>query len=69
MRSRASARPVIRYRLTLVHRREERELRRRMRRLIEAGFVPVEDEPIELPSERVDPRTGRLLDRRRRSRG
>jgi hypothetical protein len=57
-----------RYRLLLGRRREELELRARMTRLVAAGLVPVPDEPLELPSERVDVATGRLLDRRRRAR-
>jgi len=57
-----------RYRLLLGRRREERELRLRMSRLVAAGLVPVPDEPLELPSERIDVATGRLLDRRRRTR-
>ena len=57
-----------RYRLLLGRRREERELRVRMSRLVVAGLVPVPDEPLELPSERIDVATGRLFDRRRRTR-
>jgi len=57
-----------RYRLLLSGRREERELRARMTRLVAAGLVPVPDQPLELPAERVDVATGRLLDRRRRTR-
>jgi len=52
-----------RYRLHLFARREERALARRMERL--RGGAPQQDEPIELASERVCPRTGELLDRRR----
>lgn len=59
---------VERYRLIIGQRREERELRVRMRRLLAAGLVPVPDEPLELPSERIDVTTGRLFDRRRRTR-
>lgn len=54
--------------LLLGRRREERALMARMTRLIAAGLVPVPDQPLELPSERVDVATGRLLDRRRRIR-
>jgi hypothetical protein len=59
---------VERYRLLIGRRREERELRLRMRRLLAAGLVPVPDEPLELPSERIDVATGRLFERRRRTR-
>jgi hypothetical protein len=54
----------MRYRLHLLARREERVLRRRMARLLATG-APEPDEPIELAPERVCPRTGELLDRRR----
>jgi len=57
-----------RVRILLGRRREERELRLRMSRLVAAGLVPVPDEPLELPSERIDVATGRLFDRRRRTR-
>ncbi|HUS68475.1 MAG TPA: hypothetical protein VMZ28_28265 [Kofleriaceae bacterium] len=54
----------------MTRRREERELRLRMRRVIASGFVPVADEPIELPSEPIDLATGRArLERRRKARG
>jgi hypothetical protein len=56
------------YRLLIGRRREERALRVRMTRLVAAGLVPVPDQPLELPSERIDVATGRLFDRRRRTR-
>ena len=58
------------YRKFLARRREERELRLRMRRVLASGFVPVADEPIELPAEAIDLATGRAkLERRRKARG
>lgn len=57
-----------RYRILLARRRDERELRARMSRLVASGLVPVADEPLELPTERIDVATGLLLDRRRRAR-
>jgi hypothetical protein len=58
-----------RYRLLLGRRREERELRLRWTRLVASGLVPVADQPLELPApERIDLATGRLFDRRRRTR-
>ncbi len=57
-----------RYRLLLGRRKEERELRLRWTRLVASGLVPVADEPLELPPERIDLATGRLFDRRRRTR-
>lgn len=59
---------VQRYRLILSRRREERELRVRLRRVLASGLVPVLDDPIELPAELIDVSTGRLADRRRRAR-
>ena len=56
------------FRLIIGRRREERELRARLTRLVAAGLVPVPDQPLELPSERIDVATGRLFDRRRRKR-
>jgi len=59
---------VKRYRLFLSRRREERELRLRMRRVISSGVVPVVDRPIELPAEPIDLRSGRPVERRRGAR-
>lgn len=58
------------YRKFMSRRREERELRLRLRRVIASGFVAVADDPIELPSEPIDLATGRArLERRRKARG
>lgn len=59
---------LTRYRLLLARRREERQLRARFTRLVAAGLVPVADRPLELPPERIDLASGRLLDRRGRAR-
>lgn len=65
----STTRSMSRYRLFLSRRREERELRARMSRVIASGFVPVADAPIELPPEQVDLSTGRVrLERRLKSR-
>jgi hypothetical protein len=61
---------VERYRLLLGRRREERERRARMSRLVVSGLVPIPDQLLELPpAEQVDVATGMLFDRRRRTRG
>jgi hypothetical protein len=59
---------VNRYRMFLRRRREDRELRARLTRVMASGLVPVADEPLELPTERVDLASGGLLDRRQRKR-
>ena len=58
---------MTRYHIYLNRRREERERRLRLRRVLRSGVVPIADEPIELPAERIDLATGRLVDRRRRT--